>query len=69
MTTPPRKKRREARRCGFCTALILPGDSVSSLRYVGEVHEDCAEAIDRSVNDGGCNRNEYLRQLANGLAA
>lgn len=66
MTDAPRKKR--PARCKVCTCLLGVVDTVV-MPYVGRVHEDCAQELERAIEDGGCNRHEYLRQFAERMAA
>ena len=59
---------RKPARCGICTARLLPGDATRRLPHVGRVHEDCADSIEQAIADGGCNRSDYLRQIAGAMS-
>lgn len=59
--------RRQGKRvCVVCVTAIRPDDDVVVMMEVGEVHAECEQEIERGIEEGGCDRGEYLRLL--GLA-
>lgn len=53
----------------MCTCLLWINDETMILPHVGRVHEDCGRELERAIEDGGCNRDKYLRRFAEGMAA